>query len=95
MAHFAVVWTYTEDKSTIGQAKQAHVDYLRDLVERGAVAVAGGWSDGSGGLVVFDVASRDELDPLLDKDPFTSAGVIVGTEIHEMNIALGSVGTGS
>jgi uncharacterized protein YciI len=95
VAHYVVVWTYTDDKTKIGEAKQAHVDYLKDLVERGAVAVAGGWPDGSGGLVVFDVADRDELQPLLDKDPFTTAGVIVGTEINEWAVALGSVGTRS
>ncbi|PQP13746.1 YciI family protein [Rhodococcus opacus] len=94
MSHFAVLWTYTEDKSKIGAARQAHVDYLQDLVDRGTVAAAGGWPDGSGGLVVFDVASRDDLEPLLDKDPFTTDGVIVDTKIFEWNIALGSVGVG-
>ncbi|WP_169584579.1 YciI family protein [Antrihabitans stalactiti] len=95
MANFAVLWTYTDDKSKIGAAKQAHVDYLKDLVARGTVTVAGGWPDGSGGLVVFDVANHDELQPLLDKDPFTTEGVIVDTTIKEWSIALGSVGAAS
>ncbi len=92
MAHFVVVWKYTDDKSKIGEARQAHVDYLKDLVQRGSVSVAGGWPDGSGGLVVFDVADRAELEPLLENDPFTTVGVITATEINEWKVALGTVG---
>ena len=92
MTHFAVRWTYTDDTAKITGSRQAHVDYLNDLVDRGQVVAAGGWPDGSGGLVIFDVETREDLDPLLEGDPFTTTGVIVGTEVHEWKLALGSVG---
>jgi uncharacterized protein YciI len=92
MANYVVIWKYTDDKSVIGEARQAHLDYLQDLVARGTVLVAGGWPDASGGLVVFDVVDRDELQPLLDNDPFTTSGVIVDTDIQEWKVALGAVG---
>jgi uncharacterized protein YciI len=92
MGYYAVQWTYTEDKAKLDAAREPHVDYLKKLVADGTVAVAGGWTDGSGGLVVFDVAERGELSALLEGDPFTTEGVIVDTQINEWKVALGSVG---
>jgi uncharacterized protein len=92
MGYYAVRWTYTTDKSKVDAAREPHVDYLKELVADGTVAVAGGWTDASGGLVIFDVAGRDELSELLERDPFTTEGVIVDTQINEWKVALGSVG---
>lgn len=92
MAYYVVKWKYTEDNAKVAAVRQAHVDYLKEIQSAGSLAVAGGWSDGSGGLVVFDVEDRNELTPLLEKDPFTIEGVIVGTEIHEWKVGLGSLG---
>jgi uncharacterized protein YciI len=93
MSYYAVRWTYTTDTAKVDTARQPHVDYLKKLVADGTVAVAGGWTDGTGGLVIFDVTGRGELSELLEGDPFTTEGVIVETEIHEWKLALGSVGT--
>jgi uncharacterized protein len=92
MTYYAVQWTYTQDKAKVDAAREPHVDYLKKLVASGAVAAAGGWIDGSGGLVVFDVADRSELFALLDGDPFTTGGVIVDTLVNEWNVVLGSIG---
>jgi uncharacterized protein YciI len=93
MTHYAVQWTYTDDTAKVDGARSPHVDYLKQLLADEVLLAAGGWADGKGGLVIFDVADRSELAPLLDNDPFTTAGVIVSTEIHEWKIALGSVGS--
>lgn len=92
MSYYAVRWTYTTDTGKVDAARQPHVDYLKKLVADGTVAVAGGWTDGSGGLVIFDVNGRAELSELLERDPFTTEGVIVETQINEWRVALGSVG---
>lgn len=92
MGYYAVRWTYTTDTAKVDGAREPHVDYLKKLVADGTVAVAGGWTDGTGGLVIFDVAGRAELSELLERDPFTTEGVIVDTQIDEWKVALGSVG---
>jgi uncharacterized protein YciI len=92
MVYYVVKWKYTEDNAKVAAARQAHVDYLKEIQSAGSLAVAGGWSDGSGGLVVFDVEDRNELIPILENDPFTIEDVIVETEIHEWKVGVGSVG---
>jgi uncharacterized protein YciI len=93
MGYYAVRWTYTKDAAKVDAARQPHVDYLKKLVADGTVAVAGGWTDGTGGLVIFDVVGRAELAELLERDPFSTDGVIVDTKINEWKVALGSIGT--
>ncbi|GAA3881112.1 hypothetical protein GCM10022243_52160 [Saccharothrix violaceirubra] len=83
MARFVVEWEYFEDGGPRAAARPAHRDYLDTLVEAGKVLGAGPWVDDSGALLVYEVADRAELDALLAADPFTTAGVVAGTRVHE------------
>jgi hypothetical protein len=44
---------------------------------------AGPFADDTGALLVYRVGSRDELDHLLDADPYTPADVVTRVGIRE------------
>ncbi|MEK6443885.1 YciI family protein [Pseudonocardia sp. T1-2H] len=89
MPLFAVIWRYTEDTQRVDEVRPLHRKYLSDLVQRGIVREAGPWSDGTGGLLVFDTADEAELKSLLDDDPCTTSGVLVEQRIHEWKVLVG------
>lgn len=91
MSLHAVVWRYTDDTTLIEQARAAHGAYLKELFAKGVLREAGPLQDGTGGLLVFDVADQTELQPLLDNDPYTTQGVIVDTQILPWKVVLGSL----
>lgn len=55
------------------ERRPAHRELLADLRERGLVRAAGPWEDGTGALLIFDVATEEELDKLLAEDPYYSS----------------------
>ena len=60
------------------QARPAHRERLQTLRAQGRLVMAGPYADDSGALLVFDVAALDELQQLLDEDPYyRTAGVTV------------------
>ncbi|NMH99539.1 YciI family protein [Pseudonocardia acidicola] len=76
MALFAVVWRYTDDTGLLDEVRPLHRAYLQDMVRQGVVKQAGPFGDGSGGLLIYDVADEDELAKWIDEDPFSVHGVI-------------------
>lgn len=52
------------------ERRPAHRDLLAQWRERGLVKGAGPWEDGTGAIVIFDVATEEELDQLLAQDPY-------------------------
>lgn len=89
MAHYAVIWQYTEDQQVLNDAKAAHGVYLRELVSRGKIREAGPWQDGSGALLIFDVDDEAELKALLEDDPYTSQGVVRQEQIFPWKVVIG------
>ncbi|MCW2721544.1 MAG: uncharacterized protein QOG20_1107 [Pseudonocardiales bacterium] len=77
MALFAVVWRYTDDTALLDEVRPLHREYLGDMVQRGVVRQAGPFGDGSGGLLVYDVADEHELQKWIAEDPFSVRGVVV------------------
>jgi uncharacterized protein len=57
------------------EVRPAHRDYLASLREAGKLVAAGPFTDGTGALLVYDVADESELRDILAKDPYTPAGV--------------------
>ncbi|HEU5469917.1 MAG TPA: YciI family protein [Actinophytocola sp.] len=55
------------------QARPAHREVLKELRERGVVVMAGPWADDSGALLIVDIDSAEELERLLDDDPYYRA----------------------
>lgn len=66
---FVVELAFDEGPERIA-ARPAHRKRLRDLHAAGVVVGAGPFSDESGALLIFDVASEEELAEIIDADPY-------------------------
>lgn len=91
MAFFTVVWTYTDDTELIDTARGPHGAYLKEQVANGAIRVAGPFEDGTGGVLVAEVADQAELKSLLDGDPYVEQGVVVDSQIYPFKPVLGAL----
>lgn len=97
MAVFAVTYHYVSDDDFINAHRPVHREYLRSLLNGGGLVAAGpttGRATPSAQLV-FEAESAEEVDALLDADPFVVEGVVTSREIYEWNVAIGSLGGGS
>lgn len=90
MARFAVELVYGEDRDHLAEVRPAHREYSKELAKRGVLLAAGPYQEGNGALLVYEVDGSDELQRVLDADPYTEAGVIASTTIHEWNVVTGS-----
>ena len=72
---------YIEDQTKIAEFRPKHRDYLAGLMKDGKVAAAGPYADGSGTLIIYDVANIDEANAIVAADPFTSGGIFVSCEV--------------
>jgi uncharacterized protein YciI len=89
MAWFTVETIYTADRDKLAAVRPLHREYLGRLAAEGKVTGAGPWADDSAGFAVYHVADRDELDRLLDEDPYTTGGVAADRAVHEWKLVIG------
>ena len=71
-------------------ARAEHLAYLDTGKERGHVLYAVATRDGdrvTGSTVIYQVESREELDALLQEEPYVKAGVWVSVDVHACGIA--------
>ncbi len=59
-----------------------HLEYLKQLAERGHVFAKGRFTDGAGGLVIYQAKSLAEVEQFVKQDPYVQNGAR-GYEIHE------------
>lgn len=88
MAWYLVEIRYVQEK--FREVRPAHRDYLLELAEQGKVAVAGPLADSSGGVVIYQAEDTDELNKLLDNDPYHLEGAIAERSVREYVPVLGS-----
>jgi uncharacterized protein YciI len=82
---FAAIIEYTQDKAKIQAIRPVHRQYLTSLRERGQLAVAGPFTDDSGSLIVYEAASREEAEKILQGDPFHTNGIFVKYQLRPWN----------
>jgi len=80
---FANCARYTADKLKLTAARPAHWEYDRKLKAVGKLALAGPFADNTGGLFVYNAASRAEAISHLTEDPFALKGVFARNELFE------------
>ena len=73
---FANYIRYVEDQDSIAVIRPTHRAYLHGLLERGQLAAAGPFTDGSGALFIYEADSIDTARGLAEADPYTLGGVI-------------------
>jgi hypothetical protein len=83
---FAAVIEYTPDKSKIAQFRPPHREYLMGLRKAGKAAMAGPFTDDSGGLLIYEAESKEEVEQMIRNDPFGQGGVFVSWTIRPWNL---------
>jgi uncharacterized protein YciI len=73
MKYFAAMQTI-RDASQIEPNKAAHVEFLERLVGEGKIALRGRFTDGSGGLTIFQAQTLEEARAIAESDPYVTAG---------------------
>jgi uncharacterized protein YciI len=82
---FAAIIEYAQDKDKIQAVRPQHRQYLSSLKERGQLAASGPFLDDSGALIVYEAATRDEAEKLLQADPFNQNGIFVRYQLRPWN----------
>ncbi|MCC6582676.1 MAG: hypothetical protein IT271_03145 [Chitinophagales bacterium] len=73
----------TQDSATAAQIQKAHLENIGRLANAGKIIVAGPFGDDGNwrGIFIFDAASKEEVEQLLQTDPAVFAGRLA-YEIH-------------
>jgi uncharacterized protein YciI len=79
---FAAIIEYLQDREKVEAVRPVHRQYLTDLLRRGQLAAAGPFTDGSGALIVYEAASAEEAEKLLQGDPFCQQGVFLRWQLR-------------
>jgi uncharacterized protein YciI len=82
---FAAIIEYITDKEKVQSLRPLHRQYLTGLKERGQLAACGPFLDDSGALIVYEAASREEAEKLIQGDPFSQNGVFVRYQLRPWN----------
>ena len=62
--------------------REAHIEKLKNLSQAGKIALAGPFTDGSGSLIVFNVATKTEAELIAKTDPYVMNRVFESYEIR-------------
>lgn len=73
MKYVAIIDYINHDQ--IAATRPAHREYLTDLKNQGKLVTAGPFEDDSGALIVYEADSTQEVESLIQEDPFNKAGV--------------------
>jgi uncharacterized protein YciI len=85
---FAAVIEYIQDKDKIAAIRPVHREYLASLKAKGQLAISGPFTDDYGALIVYEAATRDEAEKLLQGDPFHQGGIFVKWTIRPWNTVI-------
>lgn len=88
MAWYLVEIRYVQEK--LADVRPRHRDFIRDLADRGQVALAGPLGDDSGGVVLVQADDLDALHRVIDTDPYWVEGVAAERIVREYRPLLGS-----
>jgi uncharacterized protein YciI len=82
---FAAIIEYTQDKAKIAEIRPVHRQYLAGLKERGQLAASGPFTDDSGALIIYEAASREAAEKILQGDPFSKNGIFLKYQLRPWN----------
>ena len=67
---------YAKPLDVIDQTRPAHLAWLGDEVAAGRILLAGRQESGAGGVLITGDISTEEAQDIIDRDPYTLAGVV-------------------
>lgn len=62
--------------------REAHLEKIKNLSDAGKIVLAGPLTDGTGSLVVFNCATKSEVELIAKTDPYVMERVFERYEIH-------------
>lgn len=77
----------TIDREKDLEIREEHIQYLNDLIQQGKIFAKGPFTDGSGGLIIFNVSTYEEAKQLADNDPVVRENSRT-MELHEWKSSL-------
>jgi uncharacterized protein YciI len=75
MALYTLEWCFSAEREPRLAVRPAHRAFLERLRSQGRLVAAGPWSDDSGALIILVAQSVEEVERLLEVDPYVSEGV--------------------
>jgi uncharacterized protein YciI len=82
---FAAIIEYSQDKAKVEAHRPEHRQYLMSLRDRGQLAISGPFTDASGALIIYEAASREEAEQLIQGDPFAKNGIFLQYQLRAWN----------
>jgi uncharacterized protein len=73
MGYFAAV-LHLEDSEKNKTLRPQHIAFLLDQERKGRIFARGPFSDGAGGLVIYQAESLEEARNLAESDPYVAGG---------------------
>lgn len=74
---FAAIIEYLQDRDKVQAIRPEHRQYLASLRQKGQLAASGPFTDDSGALIIYEAASAEEAERLLQGDPFCKNGIFL------------------
>jgi uncharacterized protein YciI len=89
MALFALEWCFPAERDARLFVRPRHRDFLERLRSESRLVAAGPWSDDSGALIILVAENLEEVERLLDVDPYVREGVGGARRLHEWRPIIG------
>lgn len=89
MYTFAVTYTFSAEPDEVNQIRPTHRVWLSEQLDAGSLLASGPMVDRPAALLIFKSESIEELNALLDQDPYEIAGVIGERTIEAWNPVFG------
>jgi uncharacterized protein YciI len=88
MPVFAVTYRYTdtpEQADKRAAVRPTHREYLRGLADQGLLLASGPYAEGEapGALLLYRADAKDDVRAAVDKDPFSTEGLVAESAIVE------------
>jgi len=84
--------TYVENQQTLADLRPRHLRYLASLLAEGKLAAAGPFTDGTGGLFVYELDSIDAAKAVVTADPFAAGGALARYEVKPWDVVMAGAG---
>jgi uncharacterized protein YciI len=89
MSTFAVTYSFSAEPEEVNQIRPTHREWLAEQLAEGALLASGPMVDRPAALLIFKADSIEQLNALLDQDPYEVAGVIGERTIEAWNPVFG------
>jgi uncharacterized protein YciI len=83
MALYVLEWCFPAERDARLAVRPRHRDFLERLRSEGRLVAAGPWSDESGALIILVAEHVEEVERLLEADPYVREGVAGARRLHE------------